>query len=220
MKRKGLNELKLKKDGTPRKVGSGMFNPKPENPLKGTYKIYVLMDPDTLDYFYVGLTKQWLCKRLEYHIYSAKTARTTTLKDEYILNILKEDKKPRIEMLELLKTEDLKEAKMIENEYIKMYGITNKCMNRFKGTYQNIGKANKNRALILEAIRSGMSQYEAGKLYVENQVNYLYKRFGMNKKSMFIKMFNEYQAGTSLMDIKEKYNASNYILYKILKNNN
>jgi len=126
------NGIKIK-----RQPGSGKVNKKDRK--KGQYKIYALQDPRTQEYFYVGITKQWLCKRLEYHIYGATKLNQRSKKDCRILDILKENKKPKIVLLERLKTQNKNEALELENKYIYMYGKDNKMINKFKGKYKPIG---------------------------------------------------------------------------------
>ena len=63
--------------------------------------IYVLKHPDTLEVRYVGKTVRSLSKRLGNHIANAKGNKHNKHLSNWILNILKEDKRPVIELLEI-----------------------------------------------------------------------------------------------------------------------
>lgn len=62
--------------------------------------IYALKHPDTLEVRYVGKTVRSLSRRLGNHIANAKGNKYNKHLSNWILNILKEDKKPIIELLE------------------------------------------------------------------------------------------------------------------------
>lgn len=63
-------------------------------------KIYVLKHPDTNEVRYVGKTTRMLCQRLGNHIYNAKKTKHNMHLSNWILSILKEGKKPIIELIE------------------------------------------------------------------------------------------------------------------------
>ena len=62
--------------------------------------IYTLKHPDTLEVRYVGKTVRSLSRRLGNHIANAKGNKHNKHLSNWILNILKENKKPIIELLE------------------------------------------------------------------------------------------------------------------------
>lgn len=62
--------------------------------------IYTLKHPDTLEVRYVGKTVRSLSRRLGNHIANAKGSKHNKHLSNWILNILKENKKPIIELLE------------------------------------------------------------------------------------------------------------------------
>ena len=115
-----------------RKPGSGIYERKSH--LKGIYKIYGLMDPETKDIMYVGLTKQYICNRTQYHIYQSKTSKWQGAKEQWINSLLEKNMRPKAITLEILNTKNENEAKEKENEYINKYGILNKQTNTFEGT--------------------------------------------------------------------------------------
>ena len=63
-------------------------------------KIYVLKHPDTLEIRYVGKTIRSLSRRLGNHITNARGNKHNKHLSNWILSILKEDKKPIIELIE------------------------------------------------------------------------------------------------------------------------
>ena len=63
-------------------------------------KIYVLKHPDTNEIRYVGKTTRMLCQRLGNHIYNAKKTKHNRHLSNWILSILKEGKRPIIELIE------------------------------------------------------------------------------------------------------------------------
>lgn len=63
-------------------------------------KIYVLKHPDTLEIRYVGKTVRSLSRRLGNHIANAKGNKHNKHLSNWILSILREDKKPIIELIE------------------------------------------------------------------------------------------------------------------------
>ena len=65
--------------------------------------IYVLKHPDTLEIRYVGKTVRKLSRRLGNHIANAKGNKHNKHLSNWILSILKEGKRPIIELLELVK---------------------------------------------------------------------------------------------------------------------
>lgn len=63
-------------------------------------KIYSLRHPDTNEVRYVGKTTRRLCQRLGNHIYNAKRTKHNKHLSNWILSLLKEGKKPIIELIE------------------------------------------------------------------------------------------------------------------------
>jgi len=63
-------------------------------------KIYVLKHPDTLEIRYVGKTVRSLSRRLGNHVANAKGNRHNKHLSNWILNLLREGKRPVIELLE------------------------------------------------------------------------------------------------------------------------
>ena len=63
-------------------------------------KIYVLKHPDTLEVKYVGKTVRKLSKRLGNHVANAKGNKHNKHLSNWILSILKENKRPIIELIE------------------------------------------------------------------------------------------------------------------------
>lgn len=63
-------------------------------------KIYVLKHPDTLEIRYVGKTVRSLSRRLGNHIANAKGNKHNKHLSNWILSILREDKRPVIELIE------------------------------------------------------------------------------------------------------------------------
>lgn len=127
-----IKKGKRGKDLKPRKVGSGLTKRNNYVCIKGMYKVYGLRDPETMDIMYIGLTKQYLYKRLAYHIYSAsKLLYNKSEKDLWIRELLSRGLRPSIVEMERLETKDKREAFEKENEYIKQYGILNKFETHF-----------------------------------------------------------------------------------------
>lgn len=81
--------------------------------------IYSLSVPDTLEIKYIGRTKNSLKKRLSGHIASAKKKVFKTRKDNWLLNLLKENKKPIISLLTII--EGWEESYLYEQNLIKEY---------------------------------------------------------------------------------------------------
>lgn len=199
---------------------------KKPNPLKGMYKIYALQDPTTMDYFYVGLTRQWLCKRLEYHIYCATKLHQQSARDKWILRILNEGLKPKIVMIEKLQTKDEVEAKKIENSYISKYGLTNTATNTFKGKYIPKGRIYPKEE-ILKLFNEGYKASDISqKLSIKPSiVSYWLKKEKLNKKEKvskdIIDINNLTKQGYNSQSIKSILNLSEgeltYRLQKINK---
>ena len=172
-----------------RKEGSGKYERK--STKKGTYKIYGLVDPVTQDIMYVGLTKQYLCKRLEYHIYASKKSVCPGPKDAWIKSLLEEGKKPKISLLETLETKDERDAKTIENDYIEKYGTLNKQTNKFESKKES-KTTNEQRKILGDKIKemkeSGMKTKEiASALNVScKRVQSWLVKLGINKRQKLI----------------------------------
>lgn len=71
--------------------------------------IYVLKHPDTLEVRYVGKTVRSLSRRLGNHIANAKGNKHNKHLSNWILNILNENKKPVIELLETCQSNNWQE---------------------------------------------------------------------------------------------------------------
>lgn len=173
-----------------RKPGSGIYpHKKRENTLKGSYKIYGLIDPNTEDIMYIGLTKQWISYRLNKHIDDARKLNSKTDKDNWIRSLLNEGKKPRVHQLEKLNTQDEREAKLIENEYIKKYGITNIKLNTFEYTKEKKESRKIDRTSFINKLKDLKLQGKTNK-EVANELNvkrdkvlYWTKKLGIDKQS-------------------------------------
>lgn len=63
-------------------------------------KIYVLRNPDTLEIRYVGKTVRSLAQRLGNHIYNAKNTKHNLHLANWIMSLLKINKRPIIELIE------------------------------------------------------------------------------------------------------------------------
>lgn len=81
--------------------------------------IYSLSVPDTLEIKYIGRTKNSLKQRLNGHIQAAKKKKFKTRKDNWILNLLNNDKKPIISLLTVI--EGWEESYLYEQDLIKDY---------------------------------------------------------------------------------------------------
>lgn len=81
--------------------------------------IYSLSVPDTLEVKYIGRTKNSLKKRLSGHLAAAKKKVSKTRKDYWLLNLLKENKKPIISLLTTV--EGWEESYIYEQNLIKEY---------------------------------------------------------------------------------------------------
>lgn len=172
-----------------RKIGTGLYPHKREK--LGVYKIYGLIDPDTKDIFYVGVTKNYLCKRLEIHLNGIRRLNTKSEKDLYIKSILDRGQKPQIKELDLLPEEketlkrgNIIEVKTIENKYIKLYGITNKKLNTFKGKPVKIDRSEMIDTIIkLKNENLSTDQIVKKSGYKKSTVYYYLKKIGGGKKS-------------------------------------
>lgn len=71
--------------------------------------IYVLKHPDTLEVRYVGKTVRSLSRRLGNHIANAKGNKHNKHLSNWILSILKENKRPIIELLEICQSNNWQE---------------------------------------------------------------------------------------------------------------
>lgn len=107
--------------------------------LKDKYKVYSLSDPTDNIIKYIGITKQYLCKRLENHIYISKNHTKKDQKDIWITQLLNNQIKPKIQLLELIDNKE--DAYKAEEKYINLYKVNllNKQKNIF---YTNKSKKN------------------------------------------------------------------------------
>lgn len=95
---------------------------------KGTFKIYVLLDENN-EIQYVGMTKQYLCQRLAYHVYSSVTLNNGSVKSEWIRSMVERGLRPRIELIEMLPGISNTEAYQKEMKYINLFGVVNTTYN-------------------------------------------------------------------------------------------
>ena len=90
--------------------------------------IYTLKHPDTLEVRYVGKTVRSLSRRLGNHIANAKGNKHNRHLSNWILNILKENKKPIIELLETCQSDIWQEREQYWIKYYKELGFDLKNM--------------------------------------------------------------------------------------------
>ena len=92
---------------------------------KREFKIYCLKSPDTLEIKYIGVTVNTLSARLSQHIFDSKKG--GTYKRNWINLILKQNKKPKIELVEICNYNNWEER---EKYWINYY---NNLTNTHKG---------------------------------------------------------------------------------------
>lgn len=219
-----------------RKPGSGLsrYSLSPDKELQkkiGKYKVYYLYDklePEIPRY--IGLTKQWLCKRLSYHIYTTFNKEQGSDRDKWIKDIGR--KRVGIEMIELLPIETTKyEAFEIENYYINKHKdtITNMLVNKFGETIQ----MRKDKKIKKEVVDQIVSMYKKGMKLVKiaellninsHIVHYWVKKKKINKKQTFEKdvlsikeylLYNKFPGYKIMSDILGiKQNRLKYIIQK------
>lgn len=106
-----------------RKPGTGIFERKGQK-KKGSYKIYYLSDDSNI-VRYVGITTQWLCKRLAYHNYQTRKEEFGNKFDDWYMFCQDNNMKVKIVELEMLPIETTKkQALERENYYINLYSKT------------------------------------------------------------------------------------------------
>ena len=86
---------------------------------KMEYKIYTLEDPITAEIVYIGLTKRTLKMRLRHH--NADYKRHDTKRSKWIKTIRENGALPVIKALDVIITEDKKEALELESFYIQLF---------------------------------------------------------------------------------------------------
>ena len=96
------------------------------------YKIYTLKDPNTLQIRYIGATCKKLQTRLSNHIYYAKK-RNCTHVHNWILNLLTNEKKPIIELLEIVTKETWEEREIYWIAFYKKTGLLTNIREGGKG---------------------------------------------------------------------------------------
>lgn len=92
-----------------------------------TYKVYALIDPIEVKVKYIGITGSSLQKRLEGHLYEAKSSRSSTYKLNWIKSLRKKKSKPIIRLLKSYDTRE--EAAKLEEELIIKYKDSHQLTN-------------------------------------------------------------------------------------------
>lgn len=208
-----------------RKRGSGLFERKHKSYI-GTYVIYGLIDssinnPTLEDIMYVGCTKQGLSHRRQTHLHHAKIG-LNTKRNEWIRELLSNNKTIKMFIIEILDTKDDNEARKKETEYIKLYGKLN-----MKDSYKNEIREKINRDYLKEKVSS---LFNNGKKIREiseetnikkTKVHYWLKKMNLTKhdkieeeNKQIEKLLDE---GYSKKEISKVLNISLEVIYRRFK---
>lgn len=115
--------------------------------MKNETKIYVLIDPNTLQVRYIGITCQSLKDRLGNHIHDARYRESDNYhKARWIQSLLSENKKPIIRLIKLCATRV--EAEKIESEMILKYKDKHNLVNISDGNGEFTSKGQHSASVI------------------------------------------------------------------------
>jgi len=209
-------------------IGSG-FNPKVKK--KGTYKIFGLRENNSDEYFFYGVSKNFLCKIKSYIIWDAKKNYNLNNK---LYNLLRElDFNFTLEQLESLPVDfTRKQSKLyLQEHYID--GSYNLCNKKNFCYCQAEIAANRKHQLTKEIKEIILNKYNIGITYRQisielnisyDSIRYTVNKAGGGKKIIIKKIVQRLNNGEDIHEINKEYNLKssqlNYILSKKTNNTN
>jgi len=205
-------------------LGSGRFEKWATK--SGRYKVFGLTTRDSNEYFYLGITLNYLCDIKSYYTYTAR-------KQKHIGNALFDkirELKCQFETkeLELLpKDYDYEKAKLhLQKYYLDRYANQEDCELTNKMSYcfcpkevERPHQPEEIKKQICELYSSGVKSKDIAEALKLNRVTVqsILSYKGLNKKSIYEKALIEYRSGKLLDEVAQEYNLSRYMINKLYK---
>lgn len=188
--------------------------------LNKRFKVYGLTDPESDHYWYLGISKQFLCNVKSYLSWRSKTDKDELISNSQLMRKIRSVKYFEIKLIELLPRDwDFEKSKLyLQTEYLDKYGVD--CnTNTFCFCNRASEKPMTPRDIRLEICK----KYEAGIKSKELAVEYNLSRIQITnmvrsnksgKSYLFERAKSEYN-GNNIEYLIEKYNLSDYMVKKL-----
>jgi len=185
----------------------------------GRYKIFGITTKDIDYYFYIGVSRNYLCKIKSYLSWKSKQPQF----DNELLSHIRSVSEIQVIQLEALpKDWDEKTArKYLEVNYLDKYTDlknTHKHFNYIKTepVFEKISKEVKSE--IVKLYQEGLTCKEISEAvgFEESRIKYVLKKNNSNKKALFETIKKEYD-GTNLKQLIDKYSLSRYYVNELKK---
>ena len=187
----------------------------------GRFKIFGFTDDTSECYWYLGVSKQYLCKIKSFYVYQAKRETGNNKLFSRIRDLNYEFDVVEIEALP--KDFTFKDAKLyLQDEYLDIYPeeeLENKQSYCFCNKREVINHHTSNDLkkqvsdLYLSGVKTDIISSRLG--VAEKTIRSILRTKKTNKKSIYIKALDEFKKGVSLDGLQDKYNLTNYMVNKI-----